>query len=100
MQSTIKNRTIFCRDNLEILRGVDSGTIDLIYLDPPFNSKKQWDAPIGGDAAGASFKDIWRAEDVKDEDVGLLAEKHPKIAKYIKGIKDVGHRSNWCYLAI
>ena len=37
MQSTIKNRTIFCRDNLDILNGINSNSIDLIYLDPPFN---------------------------------------------------------------
>ncbi len=40
LQTTIKNRTIFCKDNLDILQGIDSNTIDLIYLDPPFNKNK------------------------------------------------------------
>ena len=40
LQSTLKNRTIFCSDNLEILEGINSNSIDLIYLDPPFNKKK------------------------------------------------------------
>ena len=31
----VENRTIFEGDNLHILRGLDSETIDLIYLDPP-----------------------------------------------------------------
>ena len=35
----VENRTIFEGDNLHILRRFDSETIDLIYLDPPFNSK-------------------------------------------------------------
>ncbi len=35
LQKTIKNRTIFCRDNLDILQNINSDTIDLIYLDPP-----------------------------------------------------------------
>lgn len=30
------NRTLFIADNLDIMRGMDSETIDLIYLDPPF----------------------------------------------------------------
>ena len=30
------NRTLFIADNLDIMRGMDSDTIDLIYLDPPF----------------------------------------------------------------
>ena len=53
------NRTLFIADNLDIMRGMDSETIDLIYLDPPFKSGKQWKAPIGSPAEGAEFKDIW-----------------------------------------
>ena len=30
-------------DNLDIMRGIDSETIDLIYLDPPFNTKRNSD---------------------------------------------------------
>ena len=37
----IKNRTIFCRDNLDILEGINSNCVDLIYLDPPFNKKER-----------------------------------------------------------
>ena len=33
----VENRTIFEGDNLHILREFDSETIDLMYLDPPFN---------------------------------------------------------------
>lgn len=51
-----ENRTLFIADNLDIMRGMDSGTIDLIYLDPPFKSGKQWKAPIGSPAEGAKFK--------------------------------------------
>ena len=29
------NRTIFTGDNLDIMRGMNSETVDLIYLDPP-----------------------------------------------------------------
>lgn len=30
----IANKTIFTGDNLPILRGINTGSIDLIYLDP------------------------------------------------------------------
>lgn len=33
-----ENRTVFIADNLDIMRGMDSATVDLIYADPPFNS--------------------------------------------------------------
>ena len=53
------SRTIWTGDNLDILRGLNSATMDLIYLDPPFNSNRNYAAPVGRAAAGATFKDIW-----------------------------------------
>ena len=50
------NRTIFTGDNLDIMRGMNSETVDLIYLDPPFNSNRNYAAPIGSKAAGAAFQ--------------------------------------------
>ena len=41
------NRTLWTADNLDILRGMNSETIDLIYLDPPFNSNRNYAAPVG-----------------------------------------------------
>ena len=61
------NRTIFTSDNLPVLRGIDSETIDLIYLDPPFNKGRQWVAPIGSDAEGASFDDIWTWDNLAEQ---------------------------------
>ncbi len=62
----VQNRTIFEGDNLHILRGLDSASIDLIYLDPPFNSNRNYSAPIGSKAAGAAFKDTWTLSDVDE----------------------------------
>ena len=50
------NRTLWTGDNLDILRGLNSESIDLIYLDPPFNSNKNYEAPVGSKAAGTAFK--------------------------------------------
>ena len=47
------NRTMWTGDNLHIMRGMNSETVDLIYLDPPFNSNRNYAAPIGSEAAGA-----------------------------------------------
>ena len=47
LQANIKNRTVFTNDNLEIMRGINSNSIDLIYLDPPFNKNKKFVTPIG-----------------------------------------------------
>ena len=33
----VANRTLFIGDNLPILRGINSESVDLIATDPPFN---------------------------------------------------------------
>ena len=58
------NRTLWTGDNLDIMRGMNSDSVDLIYLDPPFNSNKTYTAPMDSEAAGASFKDTWTSSDV------------------------------------
>ena len=61
---SVKSRTIFTGDCLDIMRGMADGCIDLIYLDPPFNSNANYAAPIGSEAAGAEFKDTWGLSDI------------------------------------
>lgn len=73
------NRTIFTGDNLEIMRGMNSETVDLIYLDPPFNSNADYSAPIGSDAAGAAFKDTWTLSDVDEAWHGEIADRQPAV---------------------
>ncbi|MXZ54818.1 MAG: hypothetical protein F4227_06855 [Gammaproteobacteria bacterium] len=94
-----KNRTIFLHDNLEILQGLNSRCIDLIYLDPPFNKNKKFTAPIGSSAEGAEFRDIFREEDVKDEWLQTIKEDQPELYQYLNGIKGVGKPYNFAYLA-
>ena len=73
------NRTMWTGDNLDILRGLNSDSIDLVYADPPFNSNKSYSAPIGSKAAGAAFKDTWTLSDVDDAWHGEIADREPKV---------------------
>ena len=92
------NRTLFIADNLDIMRGMDSDTIDLIYLDPPFNTKKQYKAPIGSPAEGATFKDIWTDEDVKDGWYSEIAEQYPHIHQIILAAEHTYDHAMMIYL--
>ena len=95
----VSNRTIFCRDNLEVLRGINSNCIDLIYLDPPFNKKKTFTAPIGSKADGASFDDIFKRANVKDEWLLLIEHKYKDVFDFINAVKTISRGDyNWCYL--
>ena len=95
----IASRTIFCKDNLDIMQGINNDSIDLIYLDPPFNKNKIFTAPIGSSAEGASFSDIFREEDVKDEWVQTIKEDNHELYHFLDGVRNVGNHYNFCYLA-
>lgn len=62
----IKNKTLFYGDNLQILRDyIPDNSIDLIYLDPPFNSKADYNVlfnePTGEQSKAQihAFEDSW-----------------------------------------
>ena len=78
--------TLYTNDNLFILNGMNSNSVDLIYLDPPFNSKRIYSAPVGSKAAGASFKDMWTWEDVNEEYLNTLAKDYPALTAFIASI--------------
>ncbi len=77
------DKTIWTGDNLDVLRGLNSETVDLIYLDPPFNSNKDYAAPVGSQAAGAAFKDTWTLSDLDVAWMGLIADEQPAIASLL-----------------
>ncbi len=77
------NRTLWTADNLDVLRGMNSDTIDLIYLDPPFNSNRNYEAPVGSKVAGAAFKDTWTLSDLDVAWMGLIADEQPAIANIL-----------------
>ena len=60
------NRILYSDDCLNVLNdelALPSGSVDLIYLDPPFNSKSVYNLPFKGKDRDArpveAFKDIW-----------------------------------------
>ena len=83
MTTNFSDRTIWTGDNLDILRGLNSASVDLIYLDPPFNSNRDYAAPVGSVAAGAAFKDTWTLSDLDVAWMGLIADEQPAIYKVL-----------------
>lgn len=94
----VENRTIFCNDNLEVLRGLNNKSVDLIYLDPPFNSNKNYAAPIGSEAAGAAFKDTWTLDDVDNAWHGEIADRDPPLYQAIHAAELTHGKSMKSYL--
>ena len=92
------NRTIFTGDNLDVMRGMNSESVDLIYLDPPFNSNRNYSAPVGSEAAGAAFKDAWTMSDVKAAEHGEVADRNPALYKVIDAAGEAHGKPMKAYL--
>ena len=95
-----KNRTLWTGDNLPLMRGLNSESVDLIYLDPPFNSKKQYSAPIGSQAAGASFKDFWTFDDIDRLWLAMLRAGEPELFHVIEAARVVHSPGMAAYLGM
>ncbi len=86
---TIKNRTVFIADNLHVMRGMSDDSVDLIYLDPPFNKNKNFSAPIGSKAAGVEFKDTWSLSDVDIAWWGEIANRNEALYTVLDAINKI-----------
>jgi len=90
----LKTNVLYYGDNLEILRKyIPDNSIDLIYLDPPFSSKKDYNIifkEATGELSAAqikAFSDTWHwdkaAEDTFQD---IILNAPPKVAKLIDAI--------------
>lgn len=68
---------LYFGDNLEVLKQIETASVDLVYLDPPFNSKETYNvlykSPIGGDAQVRAFDDTWSWEDGASKALAALS---------------------------
>ena len=94
------NRTVWTRDCLEVMRGMNSESVDLIYLDPPFNSKVDYSAPVGSKAAGAAFRDTWTLRDVDVEWVHIMEARHPALYRVLLAAMTASDKSYLAYMAV
>ena len=90
--------TIFTGDNLHIMRGMNSQSVDLIYLDPPFNSEANYAAPIGTPAEGAEFKDTWTLTDIDEAWLKTIKEDMEPLWHLLVGINGTHSSSMLSYL--
>lgn len=94
------NRTLWTGDNLDILRGLNSESVGLVYLDPPFNSNSHYQAPLGSTAEGAEFKDVWTLTDLDVAWIGLIAEDEPAVAQMLEAAGRTHSQGMQAYLTM
>ena len=80
-------------DNLEILKTIESDTIDLIYLDPPFFSNRNYEV-IWGDAGEVrSFQDRWSGG--IDHYISWLKERVEQMHRILKPTGSIFLHCDW-----
>ena len=84
------NRVLYQGDNLDFLRGMNSGTVHLIATDPPFNKNKDFHATPDSLADGGSFHDRWSWQNhLQPEWLSSISQDYPEVWKVIMAGKDV-----------
>ena len=80
-------------DNLEILKKLESESIDLIYLDPPFFSNRNYEV-IWGDAGEVrSFQDRWSGG--MDHYIAWLKERVEQMHRILKPTGSIFLHCDW-----
>ena len=100
---------LYYGDNLEILRKeIKDESVDLIYLDPPFNSKRDYNllfkTPKGqeSDAQITAFEDSWHwGPQAEREFFELQAQPNTDVAQMMQALRDfLGTNDMMAYLTM
>ena len=97
-RSNVPDRTLFIGDNLEVLRGINSESVDLIYLNPPRNMGKIQKAPVKTRAYGVSYDDTWAAERVSPDLLAEMEVLNPEVTYAIDVARITHGESMGAYL--
>jgi len=105
----LTRNTLFYGDNLTILREyVSDESIDLIYLDPPFNSNRSYnvlfkdESGVDSEAQMVAFDDTWHWGESAEEVYTELAMKGPgKVGEMIGALRQfIGTNQMMAYLVM
>jgi len=96
---------LFFGDNLAVLKGIETSSVDLVYLDPPFNSKETYNvlykSPVGGDAQVRAFDDTWSWDDGASKAMAALSAEHIDTFNMLQSLQRfLGTSDIMAYLAM
>lgn len=103
------NNSLYFGDNLEILRNeIKSESVDLIYLDPPFNSKASYNllfrSPNGHEphAQITAFEDTWHwGEQAEREFAELVQQPNTDVSEMMQALRRfLGENDVMAYLTM
>lgn len=90
-------RQLWTGDNLQMLTSLAAGSVDLVYLDPPFNSGRSYDARLDPTVARSevAFSDSWRWDDATEAALNTLPSFVPaRVAEMLRALAQGLSRSD------
>ncbi|HLZ81728.1 MAG TPA: DNA methyltransferase [Ktedonobacteraceae bacterium] len=105
----ITENTLFYGDNLKVLREyISDESVDLIYLDPPFNSNRNYnvlfkdESGTDSEAQITAFEDTWHWNHVAEQTYDELVTQAPdNVSKMIASLRDfIGANQMMAYLVM
>ncbi len=84
METQLKRNTIYHGDNLELLKSLPDKCIDMIYIDPPFFSDREYKTDFKGSGETREFLDSW---DGRKEYLDFIKSR---LAECHRVLKDTG----------
>jgi hypothetical protein len=79
---TIDTGVLHRDDNLTVLKGLPSASVDLVYLDPPFFSNRFYEVIWGDEAEVRSFEDRW--EGGMQHYIGWMKDRVSELYRILK----------------
>jgi DNA modification methylase len=88
----LDTRVIYCGDNLEQLKKLPNNSIDLIYIDPPFNSNRNYEVFWGETREKRSFDD--RHESIQAY-IDFMRPRCVELARVLKKTGSFYYHCDW-----
>jgi DNA modification methylase len=90
--SLVDTRVIYCGDNLDQLRKLPDRCVDLIYIDPPFNSNRNYEVFWGETKEMRAFED--RHESTQAY-IGFMRPRCVELARMLKQTGSFYYHCDW-----
>ena len=92
----VDTRVIYCGDNLEQLAKLPDACVDLIYIDPPFNSNRDYNGGQSGSDFWGETKEKRPFEDRHENTKAYIDYMRPRCVQLARVLKQTGSFYYYC----
>ena len=94
----LKNRSIYCEDNLVILKQIPDNCIDMIYLDPPYNTGDTQKTRAVERYGSYEYNDSWDNSDLWESKNEEFKIENYSLHQFIHSVENIHSKQMRTYL--